>query len=111
MIFPTTSMAASRNHVLDSLEGIPSLLAPPPGSPSGSEASAMSLQADADIRTLLRALPTKANMEALMMKMEKQHCRDFHGLRSEVNSLDDRLSKEESEVSSPGAVNRAAAPG
>lgn len=33
------------------------------------------------------------------MRMEEQHRRDFQELRSEVNVLDDRLSKEEFEMS------------
>lgn len=92
-------MAATQSHTSQPLKGLPSLLLPLPGSPGGSEASAGSSQMDVDIRSLLRALPTKADMEALMSRLEEQHRRDFHELRTEVHTLDDRVGKGEMEMS------------
>lgn len=95
----SASMAASQYSMPNSLAGLPSLLDPSPSTPSSLGASALISQADADIRALIRALPMKVDMEALVMRVKEQHRRNFQELRSEVHVLDDRPSKEESEVS------------
>lgn len=46
---------------------------------------------EGDPWTLLQALPTKANIEALILWVENAHRRDLQGVQTEVQALADRL--------------------
>lgn len=48
--------------------------------------------------TLLRALPTKADIESLMSRLETQHRKDIQEVRGELSSLDTRLTAGETSV-------------
>lgn len=55
---------------------------------------------DPDIRALLQALPTKNDIEAMILRLEETHRRDIQEVRGEVSSLADRVSSGETAVSS-----------
>lgn len=46
---------------------------------------------DQDIRALLQALPTRTNIEALILRLEETHCRDIQEVRGEVSNLTDQI--------------------
>lgn len=105
----TGGMASPQQASSQPLTGIPALLNPSMGSQMGTSPSARSSGDDSDIRALLKALPTKADMEALptkadmealVMRMEEQHRRDLQEIRTEVQVIDDRLTREEASVGS-----------
>lgn len=85
-------MAASHHHLSSSLAGMPTIL-DPSATTSHSPGSLTQHSRDvADIRTLLHALPKRADMEALVLRVEEQHPWDFQQLHG-------RLAKGESAVS------------
>lgn len=55
---------------------------------------------DPDIRALLQALPTKNDIEAMILRLEETHRRDIQEVRGEVSSLADRVASGETAVSS-----------
>lgn len=55
---------------------------------------------DQDIRTLLQALPTKTDIEAMILRLEETHRRDIQEVRGEVSSLSERVTLGEMAVSS-----------
>lgn len=55
---------------------------------------------DQDIRTLLQALPTKTNIEAMILHLEETHRRDSQDVQGEVSNLADRITMGEASVSS-----------
>lgn len=102
-------MASSQQKNYQPLTGIPALLNPSMGSQSVTGCSPQLPGDDSDIRTLLRALPTKvdlealptkAGMEALVLRMEKQHRRELEEIRTEVQEIDEQLTREEASVGS-----------
>lgn len=54
---------------------------------------------DQDIRSLLQALPTRSDIEALILKLEETHRRDIQEVRGEISNLTERVSTGESSVS------------
>lgn len=48
--------------------------------------------AEQDIRALLQALPTRSDIETLILRLEETHCRDFQEVKAEVSTLADRVS-------------------
>lgn len=46
---------------------------------------------DQDIRELLQALPTRTNIEALILRLEETHRRDIQEVGGEVSNLTDRV--------------------
>lgn len=50
---------------------------------------------DADLRTLLQAFLTRADLEAMVTRLEEVHRRDLKGVRAEVQHLTDRLKQDE----------------
>lgn len=54
------------------------------------------LQLDSDLRALLQALLTKSDIELLIGRIEENHSKEMHGVKSEVQSLFTRLSAGES---------------
>lgn len=53
---------------------------------------------DQDIRSLLQALPTRTDIEALILKLEETHRRDIQEVRGEVSTLAERVSTGETSV-------------
>lgn len=96
---PLSSMAASQHSVPSSLAGLPPILDPAPGASGCTGLASQPAGVDADIRALLGAFPTKVDMEALVLRVEEQHRRDFQQIRAEVGGLDDRLTRGEASVS------------
>lgn len=94
------AIAASSQQVPSSLAGLPAILDPLAPTSLGPGSLPQTSQEDADIRTLLHTLPTKADMEALVQRMEEQNRHDFQQLHTKVQHLDVRFSKGESSVSS-----------
>lgn len=92
-------MAASQHSVPSSLAGLPPILDPAPGASGCTGLASQPAGVDADIRALLGAFPTKVDMEALVLRVEEQHRRDFQQIRAEVGGLDDRLTRGEASVS------------
>lgn len=56
------------------------------------------LQADDELRALLRALPTRTDMEALISKLEATHCKEMAVVKNDVKALADRMDAGESLV-------------
>lgn len=54
---------------------------------------------DHDIRSLLQALPTRSDIEALILKLEETHRRDIQEVRGEISNLTERVSTGESSAS------------
>lgn len=79
--------------------GLPAILDPSRQSPFSPGFSIHSSQDDSDIKALLQALPTKSDIEAMVLPLEEQLCRDYQQICSNVHLLDGRLSKGESAVS------------
>lgn len=53
-----------------------------------------------DLRAMLQALPTRADIEALIFCIEEAHGRDMQEVRNDLQSLTDRVSTRETSVSS-----------
>lgn len=68
---PFSLMAASQHSVPSSLSGIPPILDSTPVASGGTGLTSQPAGEDANIRALLRALPTKADMEALVLRVEE----------------------------------------
>lgn len=92
-------MDASQSQVSGLLAGLPAIIYLSLNTSRGSGCTPQPPQKDTDIRALLRALPTKAFIEKLVLWVEEQHRQDFQQLPSEVDTLDYRFSKGESAVS------------
>lgn len=84
------AMAASQLNLPSSLAGLPAILDPSAATFHSPSSCTQQSQDEADIKTLLRALPTKADMEGLVLRVEEQHRRDFQQLHAEVQSLADQ---------------------
>lgn len=72
----------------------------PPGNPMASPQPHEPTLFDQDIRSLLQALPTRTDIEALILKLEETHRRDIQEVRGEVSTLAERVSTGEVSVSS-----------
>lgn len=55
---------------------------------------------DEDLRSLLQALPTRVDIEALIVRIEEAHSRDITEVRADLHTLTDRVASGESSVSS-----------
>lgn len=55
--------------------------------------------ADEELRAILQALPTKADIETLIGKVEAAHRKEIRAVKQEVHSLSDRLTVGEASVS------------
>lgn len=55
----------------------------------------LTLCADAELRALLRALPTKTDIETLIARLKELHRQDLQAVMSDVQCLSDRLSTRE----------------
>lgn len=53
-----------------------------------------------DIRGLLQALPTRSDIEALILRLEETHRRDIQEVRGEVSTLTERVTSGEASVTS-----------
>lgn len=52
------------------------------------------LHVDEDIRALIQALPTKADIEALILRLDDAHGQELHMVRTEVQTLADHYNTE-----------------
>lgn len=50
------------------------------------------------MRRLLRALPTRADIEALILRVTEAHQQDLQGVRSDVQQLSERLAEGETTI-------------
>lgn len=50
---------------------------------------------NADLCAILQALPTKSDIEALILRIEEAHSRDIHEVRTELHSVADRVTSGE----------------
>lgn len=53
-----------------------------------------------DLRAILQALPTKSNIEALILRIEEAHSRDIQEVKAELHTLSDRVDSREASISS-----------
>lgn len=86
--------AAAVHAVSDSYSG--SVTAP--GTLSGPPSQLLTLLIDSNLRALLQALPTKADIEALIGRLEEQHRRDFTEVRRDAQALPSRLTTGEASL-------------
>lgn len=61
----------------------------------GSSPQPLTFRADDELWVLLQALPTKANIEALIGRLKDAHRQELQALKSDMQSLSDRLSSGE----------------
>lgn len=54
--------------------------------------------ADEELRAILQALPTKADIETLIGRVEAAHRKELHAVKQEVHSLSDRLTAGETSM-------------
>lgn len=66
---------------------------------------------EGDIQALLRALPTRQNIKALILRVEETHRQDIQAVRTDINVLAEKVNAGEESVSSleqwVGAFERA----
>lgn len=55
---------------------------------------------DEDLRSLLQALPTRADIEALILRIEEAHSREQTEVRADLHTLTDRVANGELSISS-----------
>lgn len=53
-----------------------------------------------DIRSILQSLPTKADIEGLILRIEEAHSRDIQEVRADLHALTDRVDSGEATISS-----------
>lgn len=58
---------------------------------------------DGELRALLQALPTKQDIEALILRVEESHRREIQEVRTEIHSLADRVDNGEASISTIAA--------
>lgn len=110
---PEDTMAAPRVTVMGdgAVSAAPGLWAPAqasaplPGMAAASQADVVSparqqSRLDEELRSLLQALPTRADIEALTTCIEEAHSRDIQEVRVEIQSLTGRVEAGEASVSS-----------
>lgn len=56
-------------------------------------------QLDQDIRSMMQALPTRTDIEALILRLEETHRRDIQEVREDVTNLTDRVASGEAAFS------------
>lgn len=55
---------------------------------------------DEDLRAMLQALPTRSDIEALILLIEEAHSRDIQEVKTELHSISDRVSTRETLITS-----------
>lgn len=66
--------------------------------PSQTPHKPLTLRVDAELRALLQALPIRADIEAIVSRLEASHSQEIAVLRQEVQTLSDRMDSGESSV-------------
>lgn len=77
---------------------IPSLFREDLQDTQGPHTTPLTLHADEELRALLRALPTRADFESLASRLEAAHRKDIAAVRTDINSLSDRMNAGETTV-------------
>lgn len=78
---------------------VPLLLRSAPPDPSSTQ---LTLQVDEDLRSLLRSLPSRSDLEVMMQRMEETHRRELREVKTEVQMLATRLTAGESSIATLG---------
>lgn len=81
---------------LDSITETPAAFRPDVAEPSHSFSSGCT---DEDICAMLQAIPTKSDIEALILRIEKAHSCDMQEVKAEVYSLSERMDSGEALLS------------
>lgn len=81
-VFPPTTLMDA-----DSPMGIPAAFRTGPAVPSQSQT-----RLDDDLHAMLQALPTRADIEALIQRVEEAHSRDMQEIKSELHTITQRVS-------------------
>lgn len=71
--------------------GIPAVFGPESQDLTYPHSTPLTLRADAELRALLQALPTRANMESLANRLETSHRQDIAAVRSDITMLTERM--------------------
>lgn len=58
----------------------------------------LTLRADAELRALLQALPTRADIEAILNRLEESHKQEIAAVRHDVQTLSERMDSGETSV-------------
>lgn len=67
--------------------------------PRGLPCPTLTYRADAELRSLLQALPTRADIEALIGRVEEMHRQELRAVKTDVQALTTRLATGESTLS------------
>lgn len=93
---PHTSDVPMASYMMEAGPGTPAVFGPDPGDSFHPHLTPLTLRADAELRALLQALPTRADMESLASRLETS--KDIEAVRTDINSLTEQMGVGEATV-------------